>query len=130
MRFQPLAAALLLATAICLAIPPARGAAPPQPEQQNVSNIVFIHTHGQPVDSDKVVPVLKALLQAGFSVRKPDTDGDLVGGPGVDYFSEDDQPAAEEIADVVNKARPDDAPKLKPRRETSKHPPHYFGVWL
>src|SRR5271166_4926036 len=115
MRLQAIFAALLLAVAADLWVPMA--GAQLQAQQQVATNIVFIHTAGQPIDGDAVVAVLKALLQAGYSLRKPDTDGDVVGGPGVDYFYDDDLPAAQSIADIVNRTRPDTARKLTPRRQ-------------
>lgn len=102
-------------------------------QTDNSSYIVFLHA-GAPPDlhdaNERLVAVLSGLAKAGYSVRKPDSDRDLVGGPGVDYFNDNDLAAAQAVANIVNVAMPDRKEKLAPRRQRINNPPHYLGVWL
>jgi hypothetical protein len=100
------------------------------------SYILFVHTGAdakvKDVD-DKVRSVLTSLLKAGYSVRKPDTDRDVVGGPGVDYFNDGDKDTAEDVAKIVNEtyqAMQLGDVVLRARLQKIPNPPHYFGVWL
>jgi hypothetical protein len=121
-------AAALAAAAATVAAPGAVA----QAQTDNSSYIVFVHSGAAPEvhdAGDRVLAVLKGLLKAGYSVRKPDSERDVVGGPGVDYFNDNDLTAAQAIADIVNAAMPD-RQKIAPRRQRVNNPPHYFGVWL
>src|SRR5262249_55439573 len=94
--------------------------------------ILFVHAGAPPSVPDaqsRLLAVLKELVKAGYSVRKPDSERDTVGGPGVDYFNDNDLAAAQAVADIVNAAL-SDRPKIAPRRQRVNNPPHYLGVWL
>jgi hypothetical protein len=93
--------------------------------------ILFLHTGAAAGhDTAKVVTaVTSALLKAGYSLRAPDTERDIVGGPGVDYFDDGDAQAAAEVAKAVNSAAGADF-KLAPRLQRAKTPSHYIGIWL
>jgi hypothetical protein len=109
----------------------AAGAVAQQPD--NSSYILFVHAGAPPDVHDaeaRLLEILKGLVKAGYSVRKPDDDRDVVGGPGVDYFNDNDLAAAQAVADIVNVAMPDRQKKIAPRRQRANNPPHYLGIWL
>jgi hypothetical protein len=88
---------------------------------------VFLHTGGGPIAlSEQVKDVLE---KQGYKVRV-DTETDQVGGPGVDFFDNQDTPGAANVAAVVNSALPVDIRRLRPRRQSNKNPPGFLGVWL
>lgn len=123
----------LTALLVLLALP----AAAEQEQADKSSYILFVHTGANAAKiSDvegKVRAVLTSLLKAGYSVRKPDTGRDEVGGPGVDYFTEGDKDTAEDVAKIVNdtyRAMDLGNVVLKARRQKVRNPPHYLGVWL
>jgi hypothetical protein len=88
---------------------------------------LFLHTGGGPGGTADLV---KGVLQKqGYTVR-PDGDTDDSGGPGVDYFYDQDRAGAERVAGVVNSALPEDLKRLQPRRQQARNPPGYLGVWL
>jgi hypothetical protein len=101
-------------------------------QPDNSSYILFLHA-GAPTDihdaDSLLLVVLQGLVKAGYSVRKPDNERDAVGGPGVDYFNDNDLAAAQDVANIVNDAMPN-RKKLAPRRQRVNNPPHYLGVWL
>jgi hypothetical protein len=102
-------------------------------EPDNSIYILFIHAGAPPDvhDADaRVLEVLKGLVKARYSVRKPEADRDVIGGPGVDYFNDNDLATAQAVADIMNAAMPDRPKKIAPRRQYVNNPPHYLGVWL
>ena len=107
---------------------------PPQLQESRANSryILFIHTGGGPENlvGNLVQNVLTALLKEGYSVRKPDNQRDAVGGPGVDYFDDEDGRKAQEVADIVNSILPSTLRRLEARRQRAKNPPGYLGVWL
>lgn len=126
MRMLP----FVFALAVALAAGPGASRAIAQPADPS-SYILFLHigTADKGQDTSGVVnSVTAALLKAGYSLRAPDADRDVVGGPGVDYFDDADANAAAEVANTINTAEPN--LKLKPRRQRAKTPPHYIGIWL
>jgi hypothetical protein len=135
MRFLSIS---LLLVAVIAAVPQSLFAQPPpQPamEQQrttqdNARHILFLHTGGAPGTESIVGKVLKELLRKGYSVRRPDSLHDEVGGPGVDYFYDEDNGTAADIAYIVNRELPAKFPRLEPRRQRVGNPRGYFGVWL
>jgi hypothetical protein len=103
--------------------------------------IVFMHTGPKKPDDPSVRAIAAQLVRSGYVVRAPEGDRDTVGGPGVDYFSDDAKPAAQALSDVVNKllqqereaekeAKKEEFKPLQPRRQTVKNPPNYLGLWL
>jgi hypothetical protein len=108
----------------------AGGAVAQQPD--NSTYILFLHAGAPPDvhDTDSLLLViLQGLVKAGYSVRKPDNERDVLGGPGVDYFNDNDLAAAQAVANIVNDAMPNQK-KLAPRRQRVNNPPRYLGVWL
>ena len=103
---------------------------PAQP--QNSRFTLFIHAGGRPenVSSEVVGALVRQLAGAGYTVTAPDLDADKVGGPGVDYFSDQDAAAAQAVATIVNFALPPGAERLKPRPQKIRNPPGFLGVWL
>jgi hypothetical protein len=102
-------------------------------QADNSRYILFLHAGAPPDVHDAnahLLAVLNGLRKAGYLVRKPDSDRDDVGGPGVDYFDDNDLAAAQAVADIVNAAMPDSPKKIAPRRQRVKNPPYYLGVWL
>lgn len=93
--------------------------------------VLFIHAGSKtPMDESLTNKIALTLAARGYIVRSPEKDRDQVGGPGVDYFIEDDLPAANDIAAVVNDQLPTGAKKLQPRRQRVSNKPGYIGVWL
>jgi hypothetical protein len=102
-------------------------------EQKGVLGyIVFMHTGPKSPDDTSVRAIAGQLVRSGYVVRAPEGDQDKVGGPGVDYFADDAKPAAERLADTVNKLLEAETgfKPLKPRRQNLKNPPNYLGLWL
>ena len=130
---------LLLAVLLC--IPSlAQSQAPPQPGAPPAVSpfayVLFIHCGPKKADDPVVKDIAILLARKGYSVREPESDQDLGGGPGVDYFDEQAKTKAEEVANVVNeylahRTPPQDpAKQLKARRQTVKSSSTYLGVWL
>src|SRR5262249_37266059 len=95
----------------------------------NSRYIVFIHYGGGTLDQAQRVAI--DLVKRGYVVRKPDSQRDTVGGPGIDYFSAQDAAPAAEVATIVNGLLgSSEDKKLKPRLQRIKNPPGYIGVWL
>jgi tetratricopeptide (TPR) repeat protein len=103
-------------------------AAPTARAPDNGRFTLFIHGGGEAADTIDVVE--RSLQQKGYAVRAPDDQRDAVGGPGVDYFSDGDKAAAQEVAVAINALLPSGHPPLKPRRQKVKNPAGYLGVWL
>ncbi|MBX9827927.1 MAG: hypothetical protein K2Y27_23365 [Xanthobacteraceae bacterium] len=96
---------------------------------------VFIHggNENEQIGSKVLREIGTVLVKKGYVVRAPDFDQDTVGGPGVDYFSDDARDAAQDVADEINRAlrsRKLQTKELKPRRQNVRNPPGYLGVWL
>lgn len=108
------------------------------PTRDNSQFVVFLHGGGYDTTKfdDKGLRQIGAILvKKGYVVRAPDMDRDQVGGPGVDYFSDEALTAAQDVANTVNaelKNRKllNDGKELKARRQNVKNPPGYLGVWL
>jgi hypothetical protein len=118
---------------VLVALLPAMPLAALAQQQVPVDNshyIIFIHSGGRPDTDPLVQGVLRALLSKGYSVRKPDNQRDEVGGPGVDYFADEEAGKAQEVADIVNTALNLPTRLLQARRQRVKNPPGYLGVWL
>lgn len=96
--------------------------------RDNSRYIVFLHVGGGAKDTGE--QVARALRAQGFVVRGADDQLDAVGGPGVDYFNEQDRPGAADAADIANAALPASLPKLKPRLQKAANPPGFLGLWL
>ena len=98
--------------------------------------VLFIHAGPKKPDDGSIKELALRLLKRGYVVRQPAFDQDVVGGPGVDYFTDQARGKAQEVADIVNDfladigTPPSDAKKLKPRLQNVKNPPTYLGVWL
>jgi hypothetical protein len=111
-------------------------ASPAQQQQMRKPDYftVFIHAGAKsPPAADVIKQITIYLARKGYSVRAPDNEQDVVGGPGVDYFSTEDAAAAKDVADIVNEAfnaLKVDGPKLAPRLQRVRNPPGYIGVWL
>lgn len=101
--------------------------------------IIFIHAGPFLKDGEAAVKqIAGALFNKGYVVRSPDNDQDDAGGPGVDYFDDNARDAAQDVADTVNELMAKISlpktgvagKKLMPRRQKTKTPPNYLGVWL
>jgi len=98
--------------------------------------VVFIHTGPRPADDPAIRQIAGILVKSGFVVRAPDNDSDLIGGPGIDYFSDDALPAAKRLADLLNGLLPKfqiegvTIKPLSPRKQSVKNPAMHLGVWL
>ena len=110
---------------------------PAEPQMQKTPDYftVFIHAGAKSPPAEEVIrQITIALVQKGYSVRPPDKQQDVVGGSGVDYFSDEDAAAAQNIADIVNQAfsalNVKQSKPLAPRRQRVRNPPGYIGVWL
>jgi hypothetical protein len=118
-----------------------------QPAQQGVPQgrdnsqfVVFLHggrkSGEKPIEVETLRAIGAVLVRKGYVVRAPDFEVDLVGGPGVDYFSDFAGDPAKDVADTVNatlknlELQTDDTKALKPRRQNQKNPIGYLGVWL
>jgi hypothetical protein len=106
------------------------GSAAPQSTYQRSGDVVFIHCGPESPDSPIVQRITKALVNDGFLVREPETDQDLVGGPGVDYFDSGSKEKADAIARLVNSILGPDKPQLTARYQRVRNPSYYYGVWL
>jgi hypothetical protein len=96
--------------------------------RNNARYAIFLHTGGgEATLADRLG---KALATKGFSVRGVDTKIDSVGGPGVDYFNEQDRQGARDIAEIVNALLPPNQTKLGPRFQRVSNPPGFLGIWL
>jgi hypothetical protein len=89
---------------------------------------VFIHA--SPAQSRLAGSVKQALSAKGYIVRGIDDDQDLMGGPAVDYFREEDRTGAADVAEITNKLLPKELAKLEPRRQRVSNPPGFIGLWL
>jgi hypothetical protein len=113
--------------AILLCLPSLAQAELPAP----VPNVLFIHCGPKTADDPTVKQIAIKLAGSGYSVREPEADQDKVGGPGVDYFTPAAAGEAKKIADLVSGYLAlDESHKLKPRLQSVKNPPNYFGIWL
>jgi hypothetical protein len=130
---------VLLIVVVIVSIPvrlwaQAIGAPPADPSRF----VLFIHAGGGPAGASDVADNIAAeLARRGYVVRAPDEERNAKGGPGVDYFSAGDRPAAQDVANTVNaelKASANAELKasavLQPRLQNVKNPPGYIGVWL
>jgi hypothetical protein len=90
--------------------------------------VVFLHRGGGPPGPAE--EVAKALRARGYVVRGVDDKLDAAGGPGVDYFSDQDRPGAAEVADIANAALPPGRKRLAPRFQKISNPSGFLGVWL
>jgi hypothetical protein len=101
---------------------------------ENSHYVLFLHVGGGPPGSAKSLAntVANALQAQGYVVRGVDDKLDAVGGPGVDYFYDQDRSGAADVADVVNAALLPVHPKkrLEPRFQSVKNPMGFLGVWL
>jgi hypothetical protein len=129
--------ALLLALLPAAALAQPAQQRPPAPDaDKGPRHVVFMHTGPKQTSDPGVRALAGALVRKGYLVRAPDDQQDLVGGPGVDYFADEDAGAARELADTVNAAMADpklygDDPKpLKPRRQRVRQPQGHLGLWL
>jgi hypothetical protein len=104
--------------------------AAPAASADNSRFVLFVHGGDGKTKSKEtaVTDVAVALAKNGYSVRKPDNQGDTVGGPGVDYFDDNDLAAAQDVAKIANSIL--GSGSLKPRRQRVKNPLGYLGVWL
>jgi len=96
--------------------------------------VLFIHTGPRRPDDKVVKRIAGALAQKGYLVRAPDGQQDNVGGPGVDYFADTALDAAKDVAKTVNDILQKEMSRtentLRPRRQRTKNPATYLGVWL
>ena len=122
-----------LVTAMVLLVPV------PLAAQTNQSSdfkfIVLMHAGPKLPDDESIRQITGILVRSGYVVRAPDNERDLVGGPGVDYFSDAALPAAKQLADLLNawlsKLQQGAALKpLNPRKQNVNNPANYFDVWL
>jgi hypothetical protein len=123
-----------LALMLCVASAPLQAQ---QPKIDPSKFVVFIHAGPYLKDGDVAVrQIAGALFSKGYVVRSPDNDVDEIAGPGVDYFDDNARDAAQDVADTVNELLPRfnrtgfQGKKLIPRRQKTKTPPNYLGVWL
>lgn len=106
------------------------------PSSSEPKYVVFIHTGPKPADDPAIRQIAGILVKNGFVVRAPDNDSDLVGGPGVDYFSDEALPTAKQLAELLNGLLPKfqiegvTIKPLAPRKQNVKNPALYLGVWL
>jgi len=115
-------------------------AGPPLPPANPSKSVVFIHDgHGDAKVPDRVSDTIaNELAKVGYIVRSPDHEQDVVGGPGVDYFFDQDLQFAQHVAEVANfelkaaytAAQITGPPRLVPRKQVAKNLPGYLGVWL
>jgi hypothetical protein len=115
-------------------------AASPQAPGDPTRSVVFIHagSKGAKPPDHIVDTIANDLAKLGYIVRAPDQEQDVVGGQGVDYFSEQDLAFAQHVASIVNaelkasfeKAKLPEPPALAPRKQSVKNPAGYLGVWL
>lgn len=129
---------ILLAILLCLPSL-AQSQAPPQPGAppqggSPFAYVLFIHCGPKNADDPVIKQLAILLARQGYSVREPENDQDLGGGPGVDYFDDQARAKAEEIAKVVSDylagLNPPVTRKLTARRQTVKNSSTYLGVWL
>ena len=92
---------------------------------------VFIHGGGAP-NEEVVKRLAAAVASKGYNIRGLDKEQDTIGGPGIDYFYDEDKAAAEDIAQIINKelAANDLSANVNSRKQGVKNPPGYIGVWL
>jgi hypothetical protein len=134
---------VLLAVLLCLPFlaqsqspsPPSKAPGPPALSTANpFKYVVFIHCGPRKADDPAITDLVVLLARKGYSVREPESDQDLGGGPGVDYFDDQSRERAEEIASIVNdylaKLTPKPTRRLVARKQTVKNSPTYLGVWL
>jgi hypothetical protein len=112
----------------------AHAQAPPgPPSAAETPFVLFIHSGPKSADDIIVKRLAVTLAKQGYSVREPEDDQDKVGGPGVDYFVDQAQAKAQDVADKVNEffaQNGEPVKKLQPRKQSGKSPPNYLGVWL
>jgi hypothetical protein len=122
----------MLVALLMLAIPLLGRGQPATPPPANASSFVlFIHAGGPgDPDQDLIKKIAVALAARGYNVHSPDNERDKIGGPGVDYFSDTDLPAAQDIATVISPMLPQGSKPLVPRRQRGKSEPGYIGIWL
>jgi hypothetical protein len=88
---------------------------------------VFLHDGGG--DAALASRIAENLRNLGFRASS-DSYIDPVGGPGVEYFNDEDRNGAVSVALAVNSMLPADLKPLRPRRQTVDNPPGFLGVWL
>src|SRR5271167_2984982 len=122
----------VLVALLMLSIPSlARSQVATAPPANASSFVLFIHAGARNnPDQDLVKKIAVALATRGYNVHSPDNERDEIGGPGVDYFSDEDLPAAQDIATVISDMLPQGSKRLMPRRQRGKSQPGYIGVWL
>ena len=89
---------------------------------------IFIHARKD--QSDLIAKVKAELEKQGYVVRGVDSDQDLVGGPAVDYFRDEDRPGAAAIAAITNEQLPQELKRLELRRQRVANPSGFIGLWL
>jgi hypothetical protein len=98
------------------------------PTRETARYVVFLHRGGGPPGpADQVA---KTLQSRGYLVRGIDDKIDAAGGPGVDYFSDQDRPGAADVAEITNRALPPGSKRLAPRFQKVSNPSGFLGVWL
>jgi hypothetical protein len=125
----------LLAILLCLSASAQLRAQGAPPAPGSTPYVLFIHSGPKNADDPAVRRLAIMLAKQGYSVREPEDDQDKVGGPGVDYFSDQARATAQQVADLVNTYLAQNGPadpgrKLQPRRQSAKNAPNYLGVWL
>jgi len=122
----------LLVALLMLVIPSlGRSQSATSPPTNASSFVLFIHAGASNnPDQDLIKRIAVTLATRGYNVHSPDNERDEIGGPGVDYFSDEDLPAAQDIATVISDMLPQGSKRLMPRRQRGKSPPGYIGVWL
>jgi hypothetical protein len=125
----------LLAILLCLPASAQLRAQGGPPAAGGTPYVLFIHSGPKNADDPVVRRLAVMLAKQGYSVREPEDDQDKVGGPGVDYFSDQARATAQQVADLINSYLAQNGPvdpgrKLQPRPQSAKSPPNYLGVWL
>jgi Novel STAND NTPase 1 len=104
-------------------------AATPEPRQPDDIRRYALFLHAGGGRSNTAELVYGVLQKQGYSVSS-DSEIDDSGGPGVDYFNDQDKTAAEKVSTLVNSVLPEDLRRLQPRRQKPRNPPGYIGIWL
>lgn len=90
--------------------------------------VVFIHVSKARQDLAKNVE--QALTAKGYIVRGTDDDRNPAGKVKVDYFRDEDESGATDIAKTASEFLPKDGPKVEVHRSTVSNPPGFIGLWL
>jgi hypothetical protein len=96
--------------------------------KDNARYVIFLHAGGGAKEAAEKLK--EALTTRGFTIGGVDDKQDLVGGAGVDYFSEQDRVAAGDVADSANAALPPAQAHVMPRFQKIQNPLGFLGVWL